>query len=323
MSEQTDSGASSEQNPEMPSRFVIPPAPGEVIMTTNTKNLYTMHHKIGEGFFGIVFACTDQWNNDLAAKILKANGTYEAIRVAALAETHKLQSLRHPSITYIYDTFEYRDTFYIITERCTFPLSHIFNPPFEPPIWLEPVARSLLQAVHYLHVNGYAHQDIHLGNVLIASSKSEMNTTGPAAIKFKLGDLGVSRLLEELDAANTMKDAIRPPEARDSKEFGPMDLRVDIYQIGLLLLQMARSEIMQFTPDEIVAGRPRELALQLPPPLNTALEKALRRHVMHRTENVVELWRDLKSPPGAAHAAMTLTLLNESPSPSRDEKAEA
>jgi hypothetical protein len=39
------------------------------------------------------------------------------------------------------------------------------------------------------------------------------------------------------------------------------------------------------------------MAQELPAPYNFALEKALRRHVMFRTETAMELWRDLNSPP--------------------------
>jgi hypothetical protein len=89
-----------------------------------------------------------------------------------------------------------------------------------------------------------------------------------------------------------------PPEVIDSKEFGPIDSRIDIYHAGLLLLQLAYSKIMRFTIEEIIEGKPRELALLLEPPFNFALEKALRRHVEYRTATAMELWRDLNTPPG-------------------------
>lgn len=125
-----------------------------------------------------------------------------------------------------------------------------------------------------------------------------MRPTEPGAIQFKLGDLGVSKLFEELDAASTLKEGIRPPEALDPAEFGPLDQRIDIYQLGLLFLQLAHSRPISFSTEEILAGRPRDMALLLDPPLNFALEKALRRHVAFRTETAEELWRDLHSPPG-------------------------
>jgi hypothetical protein len=77
---------------------------------------------------------------------------------------------------------------------------------------------------------------------------------------------------------NTLNDSIRPPEAIDPTEFGPIDHRIDIYQTALLLLQFASSREIQFSRQEVLDGLPRQLALDLPAPLNFALEKALRRH---------------------------------------------
>ncbi|MDD1622542.1 MAG: hypothetical protein LUQ11_13785, partial [Methylococcaceae bacterium] len=78
-------------------------------------------------------------------------------------------------------------------------------------------------------------------------------------------------------------------------EFGPTDTRIDIYHIGLMLLQLGYSKRLQFTAQETLEGKPRQMALELPPPYNFALEKALRRHVVYRTANAMELWRDLNS----------------------------
>jgi serine/threonine protein kinase len=159
------------------------------------------------------------------------------------------------------------------------------------------MARCLLQAVHFIHLNGMLHQDIHTGNLFAAFAKDELLRNDPEreAIQFKLGDLGVAKLFSEIDATNTRAQWMLPPEAVDSSEFGPLDHRIDIYHSGLLFLQLARSQELQFKPEEIKAGKPREMALQLPSPFNFALEKALRRHMQFRTENAMELWRDLNS----------------------------
>jgi serine/threonine-protein kinase len=239
----------------------------------------------------------------LAAKVMKPTRSYEEVQAAALGELQRLLILRHPYITYVYDAFEYRDTFYIITERCYCPLTRLFTlDNFDGKVWIIPIARCLLQAVHYLHVNQYAHQDIHLNNVFAAFARNEMNDHDPGAIHFKLGDLGVSRVLGELDAANTLAEWIRPPEALDPAEYGPLDRRIDVYHVGLVFLQLACSKELRFSREEILAGRPREVALELPPPLNFALEKALRRHAAFRTDSAAELWRDLHSPPGLPEA---------------------
>lgn len=280
-------------------KSAIPPSIGEVITSLATGTTYTIGERIGEGSFGLVFACRDGWHNDLAVKVMKPIRTYEEVHAATLAEFQRLLLLRHPHITYVYDAFEYRDTFYIVTERCYCPLTQLFTlNNFDGSMWMLPIARCLLQAVQYLHVNKYAHQDIHLNNVFAAFARDEMSSDNPKSILFKLGDLGVSKMFGELDAANTLAEWIRPPEALDPAEYGPLDHRIDIYHLGLLFLQLAHSKELRFTREEILAGKPREMALELMPPLNFALEKALRRHSALRTGSAEELWRDMQSPPG-------------------------
>jgi serine/threonine-protein kinase len=258
-----------------------------------------MGSRIGGGQFSDVFACQDVWRNDLAAKVLKPLDTYEHVRDNAVAEFEKLRHLRNPYITFVFDAFEYRNTFYIITERCYCPVSDIFTiPNFNGKLWIMPIARCLLQAVHYLHIHDYVHQDIHAGNVFAALVKNEMAPTDPSSVvtQFKLADLGIAKLRNQVSATNTRAMWMLPPEVLDEAQFGPVDSRVDIYHSGLLFLQFALSTQLTFTREEILAGKPREQALGLPPPFNFALEKALRRHVQYRTATAMELWRDLNGP---------------------------
>jgi eukaryotic-like serine/threonine-protein kinase len=283
--------------PSRPADWVTPPTVGEIITSEATGNSYTMGAKIGEGHFGMVYNCVDVWNNNLAAKVMKPLAPYEKVKAATEAELHKLMELRHPNITYVYDAFEYRETFYIITELCFCPLNNLFTlEQYNGYAWLKPIARCLLQAVHYAHLHRYAHQDIHVGNVFAAFVRNEMDSNEPGAIQFKLGDLGVAKLFSEIDATNTRALWMIPPEVMQPSEFGPMDHRLDIYHCGLLFLHLLHGSELRFSADEIKEGTPRNLALQLPAPYNFALEKALRRHVQYRTANAMELWRDLNSP---------------------------
>lgn len=278
------------------SKFAIQPTNGEVIYSLLTRNSYTIGDRIGEGYFGIVYSCKDDWDNELAVKVLKPIGTYEKVKNSAEKEFIKLVDLRHPFITYIYDAFEYRDTFYIITERCHSPLTELFTiEQLNGQYWLMAIARCLLQAVHFLHINNYAHQDIHLGNVFATFVKDELNPNKVNVMQFKLGDLGISKLLNEMDSQNTMAQWMLPPEILNQNEYGVIDHRLDIYHIGLLFLQIAYSKEIKFSTQDIFDGKPREMALALPSPYNFALEKSLRRHVNYRTGSAMELWRDLNT----------------------------
>ena len=211
-----------------------------------------------------------------SGKVLKPLDTYEHVRDNAVAEFEKLRHLRNPYITFVFDAFEYRDTFYIITERCYCPVSDIFAlPNFDGKLWIMPIARCLLQAVHYLHIHDYVHQDIHAGNVFAALVKNEMAPTDPSSVvtQFKLADLGIAKLRDQVSATNTRALWMLPPEVLDEAQFGPIDSRVDIYHVGLLFLQFALSTQLTFTREEILAGKPREQALSLPAPFNFALKK--------------------------------------------------
>jgi serine/threonine-protein kinase len=272
------------------------PTPGEVITAVMTGCTYTIGEPIGQGSFGIVYACVDDWNNDLAAKVLKPNKPPQEMQVVAWAEMNKLVMLRHPQVTYFYDAFEYRNVCYIVTERCDASIADLLTRDwFKGPLWTLAIARSLLQAVQFLHLHQYAHQDIHAGNVFALQVRNELNPQQPGGMQFRLGDLGVAKLFTEIRPENTRAQWMLPPEVLSPSEFGAPDHRVDIYHCGLLFLQLELSKEVQFTKEEILEGKPRQMALELRAPYNFALEKALRRHVSKRTESARELWRDINS----------------------------
>lgn len=286
------------QTLNLPIKGGIQPSPGESITSLLTGNTYTIGPWIGEGNFGIVYSCSDDWDNELAIKVLKPIRPYEELKENAAGEFFRLRQLRHPNITFVYDAFEFRNTFYIVTERCHSPISKIFDlSNLDGMSWFIPMARQLLQAVHYLHLNKYVHQDIHEGNIFSTFIQDEMIPQKDQVIQFKLGDLGVAKLFSDVNAMNTRPQWLLPPEILDSNEFGPIDYRVDIYHLGLIFLQLAYSKRLPFTHQEILSGKPRQMALHLLPPYNAALEKALRRHVMHRTSSAVNLWRNFKGLP--------------------------
>lgn len=283
------------QTANFPVKGGIQPFLGESITSLLTGNTYTIGPRKDEGSFGVVYDCSDDWDNELAVKVLKPVHPYEELKKRAEGEFHRLVELRHPNITFVYDAFEFRYTFYIVTERCFGPISELFDlPNLDGMSWFMPIARHLLQAVHYLHLNNYVHQDIHEGNIFSTFVKDEMVPQKAHVMQFKLGDFGVSKLIPDVDATNTRAQWLLPPEVLDPDQFGPIDHRVDIYHLGLIFLQLAYSKRLQFTHEEILLGKPREMALQLLSPYKTALEKALRRHVPYRTSSVVDLWRDFK-----------------------------
>jgi len=271
-----------------------PPQGGEVITYQGCK--YYLGSQIGQGYFGAVYSCRDEWGNNLVAKvILPQNRTYEEVRENWLNELQSLVTLRHPNITFVYDAFECEDTFYLIIERCFSTLTDLINlPGLVGEVWLLPVARCLLQAIDFIHGNNYVHKDIHPGNVLSLYIKDELLPSTHQALVFKVGDLGISRLESDMDIFNTiLAKWMVPPEFLKPQEFGVIGKQVDIYHAGLVLLSLLLGYIPTFKQEEILAGRPRQLAESLTSSYKSAIAKALRRHTLCRTQTAREFWQDL------------------------------
>lgn len=272
------------------------PTQGEAIECDGQK--YWIHEPIGKGSFGQVFACTDEWSSALVAKVLSPRDqTYEQVRSAWQAEIEKLMVMRHPNITFVHQAFEYRDTFYIIMERCFETLELVINlEDLAPDNWIPFVARDVLHALNFMHSMGYVHKDLHPGNVFVALTKDRMVPAREAVWSFKLGDLGISRLESEIRPLNTqLAKWMLPPEAIQPESFGVVGKGTDIYHTGLLLLALLLNKTPEFSQEDVVAGVPRQLAESHPSRFVPAIARALRRHVANRTATAMQFWREISA----------------------------
>lgn len=278
--------------PTPPKHFRLPQS-NQII--TSVDRHYYLGNQIGEGFFGVVYECWDEWGNSCVAKVLRPkNQTYEQVRSEWLNELVKLIQLRHPRVTHVYDAFEFQDAFYLIIERCFSKLEELIRlPSLNPDLWIPHVARNVLEAVDFMHSANYVHKDIHHGNVFIVETKNAFGNND-SAFSFKVGDLGITRLETDIRVFGTMlAEWMKPPEAINSGEFGKIDRKVDIYHCGLLLLSILLKQIPTFTDQEIIEGAPRLTAEAMTSPYSAPIARALRRHVEHRTPSALQFWREI------------------------------
>jgi serine/threonine-protein kinase len=278
-----------------PRCFRLPDA-GETISHGDRK--YHIGEKLGRGGFGVVYECSDEWGNALVAKvILPHDRAYAEVRESWLQEAGKLMDLRHPNITFVRDAFEHQDTFYLIIERCNFPLMQVITSiGLDANRWLPYVARDVLQALDYIHAHGYIHKDLHPGNVFVVESRQQATFIHRIVRSFKIGDLGLTRLETDVRAFQTrLAEWMRPPEIIDPHSFGANGRQIDIYQAGLLLLSLLLKEIPYFTSDEIVEGIPQQVAEDNASPYAPVIARALRRHVKWRTQTALGFWRELSA----------------------------
>ena len=286
-------------SPPVPRKFV-PPSTNEAIEYKGVQ--YYIGEQIGKGAFGAVFDCRDEWGNELAAKVLlPRNRPYETVREEWIHELKNLQQLRHPQVTFIHQAFEYRDTFYLIVEKCAFTLKVLIEDPStngstNGELWLPYVSRDILNGLQYIHDHGYVHKDLHAGNVFVSRQKDAMVPDKDPVWRFKIGDLGISRLAGDIRLFNTiLAPWMLPPEHLKPEQFGAIGTHTDIYHVGLLLLSLLLNQTLDFTQDEIIAGRPRELAEGLSSRYAVAVARALRRRVRDRTSSAIDMWREISA----------------------------
>lgn len=288
----------------VPTRTFRPPQPGTAIYRGNQR--YLIGEALGGGHFGTVYSCSDDWGNELVAKVLSPMGSYDEVKERWLDEAAKLIQLRHPNVTYIHDVFEYEETFYIVMERCASTLHDLieYTSGYDGRVWLMPVARCVLQAVEFMHGWGYVHKDLHGKNVFTSLIPDELLKADAYAMTFKVGDFGISRLEGDIDPLNTMlAQWMLPPESLDPNQFGLVGRTTDIYHLGLLFLFVLEGKVREFSREEILAGVPRMVAESLGSPYSPAIAKALRRHTTVRTQSALEFWRDLTSATGSTEPA--------------------
>jgi serine/threonine protein kinase len=254
---------------------------------------------LGSGAFGKVYAAIDEWGNALAVKVLLPRDNFLD---RWIRECANLNALRHPNIVYIHCSFIHKGYCHIVMEKCAGTLASIFENGNISPPYLLPVARCILQGVDFMHKHNYVHKDLHAHNIFWAIPRNELvhfsapgGTTTANSYTFKIGDLGVSKLITEIDIFKaTLAPWMLPPEALRPDLFGVIGPQVDIYHSALLFLSILTRAIPSFTNEEIIAGVPRETATALGGPYGPVLERALRRTVSARTQSALQLWKELK-----------------------------
>jgi serine/threonine-protein kinase len=271
---------------------------GNPITSQITGNSYFVRRRIGEGAFGVVFGCGDMWDNELVIKVLKPSLADEikSTQDRAIHELVVLAHVRHPNIVHVHEAFEFEHAYCIVSDQCDQTLAQFSAlPNFEPRMWFRGLARCILQALHFTHVQQLAHCDVHSGNVFVHYLPDEILPREYASMVFKLGDFGLARPKNEIAANSTFLTRIRPPEAIDKSEFGPLDHRVDIYRCGLLFLEFLLGAQGKFSQEELLIGRPQEAALMQQSPVFEAIARMVRRHVPYRTFSALEAWHEIRS----------------------------
>ena len=243
---------------------------------------YTFKHQIAKGHFSTIYEATDIWNNNLVVKIY----TNKIDEKVFNNEIKQLKRFSSKYVVNLYEAFSYQEFHFLIMENFGVSISRVQTKDFDTKIniFIE-CARSLLQALHQIHLSGNIHGDINPQNVLIDIKNNQI-------FGVKICDFAFCRKANSLNKEiMALAHWIIPPEYF---EVGIENLSsaIDVYHAALVLFSILSEEKLNYTKKEILNNKPQKDVLNSLNPLIKALSPALEINPEKRI-SAIELWKIL------------------------------
>ena len=260
---------------------------------------YTIGTRLGRGGMGAVYEATDDAGRRVAVKVLAAHLADDpGLRRRFDAEIVTLKTLRHPGIVQLLAFGEEDDQPYFAMELVSgqsleqmlragrrFTCQETVS-----------VALAVARALKAAHDHGVVHRDLKPANLLVANDAG-----GELGDHVKLADFGIARLFG--GATHTAHGNIVGTAeymAPEQAGGGPVDHRVDLYALGLVMFAMlaGRPPFTGGLPVEIIrrqkhepAPRVSSLAPDVPPELDLLIDRLLAKDPAARPANALALGR--------------------------------
>lgn len=206
-------------------------------------NKYLVTRRIGGGGFGEVFLAEDEAIplRQVAIKVLSK--PLEGDHSDLLWEMRTLAQFNHLHVVAFYHHFTDQHRLYLVMEFCPAGSLHDRLRATGPCSESQAFAwgLELCETLAFVHEKGIVHHDIKPLNILFAGDGT-----------IKLGDFGVAN-------RNVGTSIYLPPEILLSEHVSRTDPRVDVYALGLTLIESITGHhpFEDFTPDEAVQARIR------------------------------------------------------------------
>lgn len=255
---------------------------------------------LGAGGMGIVYKARDRELDDLVAlKMLRRDLWGDRTQLERLKSEIKLaRKITHPNVLRTHDFGEIDGVPYISMEyvrgvTLRYLLDQTSRLPYSAGLRL---AKQLCAGLGAAHAVGVLHRDIKPENMIL-------EPTGNA----KLMDFGIARPIDRITPGQTQAGFIvgtpqyLAPEVLQGQEADP---RADIYSTGIVLYEIFTGVLPFQGPSamEIVVKHLREEPAppssrwrEIPPPLEAAILKCLKKDPEMRYRTVAELLRDLEA----------------------------
>jgi eukaryotic-like serine/threonine-protein kinase len=226
---------------------------------------YKLGRLLGEGGMGAVYEAEHTGlEAKVAIKVLSEGGSLDHKALTRFRrEARAMGAIRHENVVTVLDTgADDEGVPYLVMELLEgeslagmLRRERVLAPSLA--IW---IGSQVLSGLSAAHAKGVIHRDLKPGNVFIARQAD-------ASHKVKILDFGISKLSESSESMNVTADGalVGTPNFMAPEQItgqGPIDARVDIYAVGVLIYRMVtgRLPFVGKTSDElyrkILAGQP-------------------------------------------------------------------
>ena len=188
---------------------------------------YTIGEIMGSGAFATVRKVIHkETQNARALKIIKKNPKQDSSRM--YLEVDILKKLIHPNIMQIFEFYEDKKNFYIITEFCEG--GELFDKVVEKGNFSEEdaagVMKQLISAINYIHSNKIVHRDLKPENILLDTKKNNI---------IKIIDWGTARFFDKDKNKKMNKISGTPYYIAPEVLFEKYDEKCDIWSCGVIM----------------------------------------------------------------------------------------
>jgi phosphate/phosphite/phosphonate ABC transporter binding protein len=248
---------------------------------------YRLGRLIGEGGMGAVYEAEHEGlKARVAVKLLSEHGSLDAKSVARFRrEARAMGAIRHENVVSVMDTGTDEDGIpFLVMEllegeslAAMLRRERSLSPGLS--CW---IASQIMAGLGAAHAQGVVHRDLKPGNIFIARQSDGTH-------KVKILDFGISKLGNDTHTLNVTAEGalVGTPNFMAPEQItgeAPLDARVDIYAVGVLLYRMVTGRLPYVgkTPDElyrkVLAGHvapPRRRNPDIPPELEAVILKGM------------------------------------------------
>ena len=292
---------------------------------------------IGAGGMGEVYRARDtKLGRDVALKVLPAEMASSPERLERFQrEARAVAALNHPHIVTIYSVEESGGVHFLTMELVEGrPLDLVIAEGTLPVVRLVEIATALADALGAAHEKGIIHRDLKPANVMVGSGgRVKVLDFGLAKVESPAGPASDSTgLPTEMKTQEGVVMGTVPYMSPEQVQGRPLDLRTDIFSLGIILYEMATGQrpfhgessaelvtsILRDTPPSVV-----ELRADLPSELGRVIGRCLEKSVAERFPSAQELRYGLRGvPTGATPVRAATTPVSRAPAAPVDSGAE-